>query len=733
MDLYIKILKEKFGYDTLKPFQEEIMKHLNKDILILSPTGSGKSICFQLPSLIDNTITIVISPLKSLIEDQINDLKNKNINCAYINSDLSKKEKTEFYKKLKDYEGFMLLYLTPEAITQDEKLINILKDLHIKNKIARIVIDEAHCVSIWGHDFRDSYLKLEQLKIQFKDVKIMALTATATKKVREDITNILKLDNPHIEVGSFFRNNLNLKIVNRNDTSLIELRDLIKKNYAEQSGIIYCNSRRETEKISSYLDNYFPTRAYHAGLHDEIRKLIQKQWLIGQIKVIVATIAFGMGINKPDVRYVIHYNLPSSIEGYYQEIGRAGRDGKLADCILMYSYQDKFFYDRLFKTKLMKNTYKDFQVGQNNIDDVEFVNTENDTEQPSNLNLNINFNLNLNLNVKPKEEESKQIELNEFMYYQISKLHQTINYIENMIDCRHYQLLSYFGQMLDNKNNWCNGLCDNCIRHKKGNHLDEIDFTNHSKNILKIIYDRKNIKLEDKLEDNSNITTISKDELIKLYNKIEPSMTPLNLERLIIKLFNLGYIKDNVVKNEKNIWKDDLNITDKYYNFDEETKNNKITLLVNQSKYFIDNFLDKINDITTTATSPPSPIMNDNTNSNKNTNTNKNNKNTLGNPSQDVLNELGTLSFSFELMDDNLQEKYNLTHLPLYQKLITYRIEEAKRKKISQNRVFSNKTIEDIIRNTPSNEQELKNIVGIGEAKIKEFGKDLLKIIKSCS
>jgi superfamily II DNA helicase RecQ len=210
-------------------------------------------------------------------------------------------------------------------------------------------------------------------------------------------------------------------------------------------------------------------------------------------------------------------------------------------------------------------------------------------------------------------------------------------------------------------------------------------------------------------------------------------MTPLNLERLIIKLFNLGYIKDNVVKNEKNIWKDDLNITDKYYNFDEETKNNKITLLVNQSKYFIDNFLDKINDITTTATSPPSPIMNDNTNSNKNTNTNKNNKNTLGNPSQDVLNELGTLSFSFELMDDNLQEKYNLTHLPLYQKLITYRIEEAKRKKISQNRVFSNKTIEDIIRNTPSNEQELKNIVGIGEAKIKEFGKDLLKIIKSCS
>jgi bloom syndrome protein len=372
MEPYLKALKKHFGFDSLKPFQEKIMKHLDGDLLILSPTGSGKSMCFQLPAIASNGITIIISPLKSLIEDQITQLKQKNINVAFLNEDLNKKEKIELFKKLKHIDDYLLFYVTPEII-MDDKLILILKDLHKEGKLARMVIDEAHCVSTWGHDFRDSYLKLKLIKKYIPDIKITALTATATPIVKEDIINILELNDPHIEATGFFRSNLNLKIINRNDTILSNLRDLIQNNYLEQCGVIYCHSRRETERVSNYLENYFKVSHYHAGLNQNIRKLIQKKWLTGQIKIIVATIAFGMGIDKPDVRFVIHYNLPSSLEGYYQEIGRAGRDGKPSDCILYYAYQDRVFYDNLFKrnqTPDSSNSNFNYNVSMTNFDNV---------------------------------------------------------------------------------------------------------------------------------------------------------------------------------------------------------------------------------------------------------------------------------------------------------------------------------------------------------------------------
>ena len=336
MEHYTSILKKHFGFDNLRPFQEKIIKHLDEDLLILSPTGSGKSMCYQLPAIATNGITIIISPLKSLIEDQITQLKQKNINVAFLNEDLNKKEKVELFKKLKNIDDYLLFYVTPEVI-MDDKLIIIFKDLYKEGKLARMVIDEAHCVSTWGHDFRDSYLKLKLVKKYIPDIKITALTATATPIVKEDIINLLELKNPHVEATGFFRSNLKLKIINRNDTILSNLRDLIQKNYLNQCGVIYCHSRRETERISNYLENYFKVSHYHAGLNQNIRKLIQKKWITGQIHIIVATIAFGMGIDKPDVRFVIHYNLPSSLEGYYQEIGRAGRDGQPSDCMLYYA------------------------------------------------------------------------------------------------------------------------------------------------------------------------------------------------------------------------------------------------------------------------------------------------------------------------------------------------------------------------------------------------------------
>ena len=736
---YLEILKKKFGFEKLKPFQEKMMKYLDGDLLILSPTGSGKSLCFQLPAIMDNGITVVISPLKSLIEDQIIQLKQKKINVDFINGDISKKDRTELYKKLKTTTEYLLLYVTPEIITTDDKLISILKELQKTNKFARLVIDEAHCVSTWGHDFRISYLHLGSVKKLFPSVKIMALTATATPKVKEDIIKILEMNNPHIEISSFFRPNLLLKIINRNDTNLSHLRDMIVNNYKEQTGIIYCHSRRETERIASYLDNFMTAKNYHAGLHQNIRKLIQKQWLAGQVKIIVATIAFGMGIDKPNVRFVIHYNLPSSLEGYYQEIGRAGRDDNPSDCILYYSYHDKIFYDRLIRQnnpqKSNNSFNNDFSVGLSNIDNVEFINTdieENDINKSSEKSSEEECEKQINLKIieeqikeQTKEQTKEQIKEQtllkkeeDHLNYQLNKLNEMVNFVENVIDCRHYQLSTYFGEKTIEKSDWCNGFCDNCIRHKDQSNLCEKDLTENALKIIEII---TNLKKNNE-KDNAN-KIITRKILNINYQKQIGSLLPathLTIDRLIGRMIGMNLLKENLVQSESSLWFEDINLTD-------ETDENKefcVKMLIPDSKSMITSYL--INEMEKKGLDKGLKEVNEKP---KKKTSPKNKSNKLEN-GFDFKEEYGKKAFSQELMDDELQEAYNLTHLPLYNNLMQYRTSEAKRLKVAPYRIFTNQSLEEIVKFKPINENLLKNIHGIGDAKIREFGKDIIKIIK---
>jgi len=348
------LLKKYFGYDKFRPMQLDIIKNVlqKKDSLVLMPTGGGKSLCYQIPALKLEGLTIVISPLISLMKDQVDNLKANGINAEYINSTLSFSEIENIKKKIQKKE-IKILYIAPERLALEDFKIFL-----ITLQISLIAIDEAHCISEWGHDFRKDYRNLKFLKTIFPNVPIIALTATATLKVRKDILKQLSLINPQIFISSFNRENLNLIVIQKKNT-FNKILSLVKK-YKNESTIIYCFSRKDTEKIAQRLkENGFEALPYHAGLSNNIRKQNQELFIKDKVNIIVATIAFGMGIDKPDVRLIIHHTFSKSIEGYYQEIGRAGRDGLSSDCVLFYSKGDKrkheFFLDQIQEDIIRSN------------------------------------------------------------------------------------------------------------------------------------------------------------------------------------------------------------------------------------------------------------------------------------------------------------------------------------------------------------------------------------------
>jgi ATP-dependent DNA helicase RecQ len=326
-------LKENFGFEKFRPNQEDIINCIlsGQDTLAIMPTGGGKSICFQLPALVLPGITIVISPLIALMKDQVDSLKANGIAACYINSSQSSEEQQLHIQNLKDNK-VKLVYVAPESLSYLENAFSQIT-------VSLIAIDEAHCISAWGHDFRPAYTNLGYLKNRFPSTPILALTATADKATRTDITEQLNLVNPKIFVASFDRKNLSLEVRPALDR-VKQIMDFIKDK-PNECGIVYCLSRKTTEELAEKLQKIgIKAKAYHAGLDNKIRSKTQDEFINDDCQVVCATIAFGMGIDKSNVRWVIHYNLPKNIEGYYQEIGRAGRDGLPSETVLFESYGD---------------------------------------------------------------------------------------------------------------------------------------------------------------------------------------------------------------------------------------------------------------------------------------------------------------------------------------------------------------------------------------------------------
>ena len=331
----LPLLKQYFGFTSFRPLQEEIIRDslAGRDVFALLPTGGGKSLCFQLPALACDGLTVVVSPLIALMKDQVDAMRAGGIPATFLNSSLAQGESRARLRGLHNGE-FRLLYLAPERLM----LSGVLSDLQRWN-VRLLAVDEAHCISEWGHDFRPEYRQLAELRGLFPNVPLMALTATATERVRTDILKQLKLREPRCYIASFNRPNLTYRVLGKNKP-YAQVLEFVRAR-PKESGIVYCQSRKSAESVALRLsEDGVKARPYHAGLTPKERSENQELFLRDDVRVICATIAFGMGINKPNVRFVIHYDLPKNIEGYYQETGRAGRDGLPGECVLLFSAGD---------------------------------------------------------------------------------------------------------------------------------------------------------------------------------------------------------------------------------------------------------------------------------------------------------------------------------------------------------------------------------------------------------
>ncbi|KAG7664815.1 SGS1 [[Candida] subhashii] len=432
-DVY-SVLNSVFKLKSFRSNQLEaiVATLMNKDVFVLMPTGGGKSLCYQLPSLIQSGktkgTTVVISPLISLMQDQVGHLLDLDIKAGMISSKASADDNKHIMNLFR--EGLLnIVYLSPEKANNSTMVQRIITRLYENGQLARVVIDEAHCLSSWGHDFRPDYQGMGFFKEKYPKVPVMALTATANEKVTMDIMHHLKMKDPVFLKQSFNRTNLYYQIKKKEGPYLEWIRNYITSRYNNQTGIIYCHSKQACEQTSSRLNSFgLKTSFYHAGMEANDRSEVQNLWQKGKIHVICATIVFGMGIDKPDVRFVIHLTLPRSLEGYYQETGRAGRDGLESECIMFYGYRDARSMQGLIQ--------RDQDI----------------------------------------TEEAKENHL--------AKLRQVVQYCENITDCRRKQVLQYFNESFDPKD--CHKKCDNCQNYTSVSTVEK-DCTDHAKNIINLV------------------------------------------------------------------------------------------------------------------------------------------------------------------------------------------------------------------------------------------------------
>ena len=501
-----------------------------KDAFVLMPTGGGKSLCYQLPSTIQSGetsgVTVVISPLLSLMQDQVDHLQKLKIQAFLINSEVTTEHRKYVFQALRGpkVEQFIqLLYVTPEMVSKSQAINDIFRDLHGRGKLARLVIDEAHCVSQWGHDFRPDYKALGEVRRQFPGVPVMALTATATENVKVDVIHNLGMDGCDVFSQSFNRPNLTyeVRVKTKGKEVLDGIASTIKTFYKGQSGIVYCLSRQNCESIAEKLrkDYGIKARCYHAGMEAQDRMDVQKKWQSGEYHVIVATIAFGMGIDKPDVRFVIHHTIPKSLEGYYQETGRAGRDGKRSGCYLYYGYGD---------TSSLKRIINDGEGSWEH------------------------------------KERQKQM------------LRNVVQFCENRSDCRRVQVLAYFNEHFSRDD--CNSGCDNC---SSGSVFETHDFTGHARSAVKLVrrLQREDVTLLHCVDvyrgcKTKKITDAGHDELEE--HGLGSSLERGNVERLFYRLLSEDALEEFNRVNKAGFASQYIKLGSKYRDFENGRRKLKI-------------------------------------------------------------------------------------------------------------------------------------------------------------